>query len=505
MFSKLALRRRRDDDDDRPAPPARRAQGGAAVATGGRKDAHPLVAALADGGLAPWRVRFDDFLPQNEELADRRHSPFATLTIYVICAFVVATVIWMLVSSLDRVALAQGVIRPSGKVKLVNHTEGGRVVRLLVRDGSEVREGDVMLELESELVEQEVAKNRTAWLALSAEVARLEGETENRTPSFTSDVMASADLFTNAMGLWRARQDEIGSRRAAADAQIAQAGIQLAGLRQQFDALTQQLPLLERRARDLNQLADQGFYSKIQALEAQRQWIDAQGRHGQVSQQLKQIEQQLTEATERRAIIDREWNSTNLKRLTDARSERDRAQAALTQQTQIRRNLSVRAPIDGVVIGLKVTGAGQVVRSGEPILGVVLASDVRKVELEARVSNNDIGQISVGQRVVVKLSTYDWIKHGAVEGTVTLISADATTGGDPTSGGSAPNPAAPALQPYFIVIVSLDRDYVGEDAKRNRIAPGMTATAEFHVGEGTIMGYFTDRLFRGAGESLRER
>jgi HlyD family type I secretion membrane fusion protein len=421
---------------------------------------------------------------------------------------VLVTLLWMALASLDSVATAPGVIRPAGKVKLVNHTEGGRVTRLLVSEGSEVKEGDVMLELESELVEQEVVKNRALSLALSAEVARLEAETANRAPEFPPDVMADATIFNNAMSLWRARQAEISSRRAAADAQVEQARNQLGAYATQVKALSEQVPLLERRERDLGTLAEQGYYSRIQHLEAKRQFIDAQGRYAQLQAQLKQAEQGLSEAMERRQIIDREWQSTNFKRLADAKAERDRATAALAQQQQIRKNLSIRAPIDGTVNGLKVTGAGQVIRPGDPVLGLVPAADARRIEVEARVSNNDIGMIKIGQRVVVKMQTYDWIRYGSLDGKVILISADASTANDPSAAsGSMNNPAAAAAnaQPYFVVMVSLDKDYLGEDAKKNRVLPGMTATADFHIGERTILAYFTDRLFRGVRESMQER
>ena len=414
----------------------------------------------------------------------------------------------MAIAKLDTVATAQGVIRPAGKVKLINHPEGGRVRRLLVTEGSEVKEGDVLLELDSDLIEQEVIKNRAASIALSAEVARLEAEVAGATPQFPPDVMADTAIFNNAMSLWRARQNEISSRRSAADSQIEQMRSQVAAYSSQVKALSEQVPLLERRERDLGTLAEQGYYSRIQHLEAKRQFIDTQGRYAQLQSQLKQSEQGLAEAQEKRSIVDREWLSASHKRLADAKAERDRAAAALAQQTQIRKNLAIRAPIDGIVNGLKVTGAGQVIRPGDPVLGIVPATDARKIELEARVSNNDIGQIKLDQRVVVKLQTYDWIRYGSLEGKVTLISADASTAVDPSAASGAmnnPAAAAAAAQPYFVVMVSLDRDYLGDDPKRNRVLPGMTATGDFHMGERSILSYFTDRLFRGVKESMHER
>ena len=74
----------------------------------------------------------------------------------------------------------------------------------------------------------------------------------------------------------------------------------------------------------------------------------------------------------------------------------------------------------------------------------------------------------------------------------------------------APDPAinpqaAATTQPYFIVLASLEHDYLGDDPRRNRVTPGMTALVDLHIGRRSIMGYFTDRVFSTVGGAMKER
>jgi len=114
------------------------------------------------------------------------------------------------------------------------------------------------------------------------------------------------------------------------------------------------------------------------------------------------------------------------------------------------------------------------------------ANDASRLEIEARVASNDIGAITAGQDAVIKVQAYDWTRHGTLKGKV----ADIT-------------PAT--AQPYFLVRISVDRDFLGDDPRRNRLIAGMTATADLHVGDRSILSFFTSGLLRTVGPSLRER
>lgn len=459
---------------------------------------------LTEGRPAAGPGKSDDLPPSNA--LPRRSSPYSTLMIYAVAIATAAGVGWLSIDKVDMVTTAPGVVRFVAKAVPVSHPEGGRAARVRVKEGAEVKAGDVMIDLENEAVGQAIVRSRASYFALTAEIARLEGEIVEEPPRYPPEIASKPELLSESAALYHAHQAEIASRRAAVEQQIEQARNQVADLTPQVKTLGDQVPLLERRARDLGTLAKQGYYSEAQQAEARQQLVDAQARYAQGQRQLKQAEQALVEANERQSRMEHAWNAANRKRLAEARRERESAQLALARQSQIAGSLVIRAPIDGVVDGLKIASAGEVVPAGEPVAGIIPMADARKIELEAHVSSTDIVRIKPGAHVVVKLQPFDWTLYGALEGTVRQVAEKPPN--DVAPAGPEPVPeAAPATSAArsFLVMVALDRDYVGESTKDRRVVPGMTATVDFPLGQRSLLADLTDRCVRIVRERLRAR
>ena len=84
----------------------------------------------------------------------------------------------------------------------------------------------------------------------------------------------------------------------------------------------------------------------------------------------------------------------------------------------------VRAPVDGIVQELAVTAPGQSVGSNQPLMKLVPTGG--GLVIEARVANQDIGYVRVGQPATVKVRAFDFLRYGTLEGRIERIAADAT-------------------------------------------------------------------------------
>jgi HlyD family type I secretion membrane fusion protein len=433
----------------------------------------------------------------------RRRRPwlYLTVTIYGVGLAIAAGIGWMSVNKVEMVATAPGIVRLMAKALPVSHPLGGRATRVAVKEGAEVKAGDRLIDLKNEEVEQGIVRDRASYFALTAEIARLEGEIVEEPPRYPPEIASDPVRLAESIALYRAHQAQIASRRVATEQELELARGQIADLTPQVKTLGDQVPLLERRARDLGTLAKQGYYSEAQQTEARQQLVDAQAKYAQAQRQLKQAEQALADATERQNQMERAWNAGNRKRLADARLERDRVQLALAQQGQITTTLVIRAPIDGIVDGLKITSAGEIVPAGEPIAGIIPLADARKIELEVHVPGADIGGIKPGARAVVKLEPFDWTRYGTLVGTVREVAGKPVGDTIPTVTDSS---RAAGPQPYFLVMVTLEKDYVGENTKDRLVRRGMTATVDFPLGRRTVLDDLTDRYIRIIRERLRE-
>jgi membrane fusion protein, adhesin transport system len=444
------------------------------------------------------RAKADDLPPAS----GRPHRPslYPTLVIHGVGLAIAAGVGWMAVNKIEMVATAPGIVRLAANAVPVSHPLGGRATRVAVKEGAEVKAGDVLIDLENEAIEQNIVHDRASYFALTAEIARLEGEIVEEPPRYPPEIASDPARLAESVALYRAHQAQIASRRVAIEQELEQARGQIADLTPQVKMLSDQVPLLERRARDLGTLAKQGYYSEAQQVEARQQLVDAQAKYAQAQRQLKQAEQTLAEATERQNQMERSWNAGNRKRLAEARLERDRIQLALAQQSQAAIGLVVRAPIDGIVDGLKITTAGEIVPPGEPIAGIIPTADARKIELEVDVPSADIGGIKPGARAVVKLAAFDWTRYGTLAGTVREV-AEKPVGGTAPAAASSGATAPPS---YFPVMVTLEKNYVGEDTKDRLVRRGMTATVDFPLGRRTLLADLADRCIRIIRERLRE-
>jgi len=151
--------------------------------------------------------------------------------------------------------------------------------------------------------------------------------------------------------------------------------------------------------------------------------------------------------------------------------------------------LEIKSPIDGIVKKLRYTTIGGVVKPGEPIMEIVPTSE--RLVVEAKLKPIDRGFVEEGQPARVKISTYDFIRYGALEGRVALVAPDTSENEDGSH--------------YFQVIVETDKSYLGEQEGQYPISPGMQATVDIHTGTRSVIDFLVKPVLRMKSEAFRER
>ena len=463
-------------------PPAQ--QGGPPAEATGRQITLPARSRMT-------RASYADFLPELEAVAEREHSPVARYLIIAVAALFVILLAWAAIAMVNQLASAPGQVRPIGKVKVINHPEGGTVAGLFVKEGDVVKADQVLIELSPDLIREEMAKAENEWQSLTAESARLTAEAKGEAPEFPTELGATRpDLIANETRLYEARRNSMESRQNAAEQLLNQRQGDIAGLHEQISALEVGLDVLLQQEAAIATLADKGYFPKLRYLSIKRQVAEAKGQLGQARQQLRSTESALQEATDRRGSIRRDMISEVLGRLAQARIERDRAFRTLQQQRSRPANLVIRSPVDGIVQNLEVAAVGQAIPPGDPIMNVVPTGDTLIVE--ARVSNADIGFIFIGQEAKVKITTYDYVKFGELKGRVEQISPNSVQ--DPET-----------KQSTFPVQIRVNQTYMGDFPGKFPVTPGMDAQVDMVIGERSILSYLTDRVARTTSEAFTER
>jgi hemolysin D len=172
---------------------------------------------------------------------------------------------------------------------------------------------------------------------------------------------------------------------------------------------------------------------------------------------------------------------------------------------------ALKAPVDGIVQQLAVHTVGGVVTPAQPLL--VLVPVDSHLEIEAMVSNRDIGFVEPGQQAEIKVATFNFTRYGLLDGTVLSVSHDAVGKDDLTDPAKdkgqqdAHGARSPTEDegPVYAARVSLDHTAMQIEGKEVNLSPGMAVTAEIKTGERRIINYLLSPLRKYRQDSLRER
>ncbi len=434
--------------------------------------------------------RFAEFLPDTEGIVAARHSPAAGYLILAIASMLATALLWAGLTDVEQVVRAKGQVEPAGRVKIVNHPNGGRVAEILVAESEHVIAGQPLLAFDAELIKAELDDLRGRWQAKAAEADRLNAEAMDHPLTFTESLAESRpDLLLQQTDLLKTRQQSRESRRRALTQSIERQVHEVESLVAERARLENSENMLGQQVGAVRQLTEQGLYPKLRLIAAERQLGDLSGDIRKTGARLASAKAAYAEAKSERDSFELEWRSLILAELAQVEAERDSLAEAVKRQKTMLNNLLVRAPVDGIVQELVVAGAGQSVGSNEPLMKLVPTGS--GLVVRAKVDNQDIGYLQLGQAAKVKVQAFDFLRFGMLEGKVQQIAADAT-----------PDQEDGALR--YGITVETDKAELTDGEAWHNVAPGMAVEVDLLVRERTILSYLTDRIFRMPKEVFQE-
>jgi adhesin transport system membrane fusion protein len=239
----------------------------------------------------------------------------------------------------------------------------------------------------------------------------------------------------------------------------------------------------------ISELVAQNAVPKIELLRVNSRLAELRGdlSVGQASRQrlqaaLAQAESQIAAARSSYVLSARE-------RLARVQVELAVVQEALKAADDRVLRTQLRSPVRGTVNRLTVNTLGAVVQPGIPVAEIVPSDD--GLLIEANILPSDVAFIKPGDKVAVKITAYDYLVYGSLDGEVTRIGADTIT--DPEG------------REFFKVVVRTKKNEVGPIDDPLAITPGMTASVDIQTGQKSVLTYLLKPLRRAQAEALRER
>ena len=332
---------------------------------------------------------------------------------------------WASLAPISGAVVADARIKVELERKTVQHREGGIVREIKVRNGQRVRAGDVLVVVDDVRSDAELSLLEDQLRAERARHARVSAETM-LARQFDEQAFAADPRMAGHLARERA---QFAATRRTLDEQLDALAVQVREARAQATALTSQIESVEDSGRlaaeelELNEkLVAEGYLPRARLLPLQRADADYRSRLGESRGQLAVARQHAAELQARMADARNRYQQAATGELKSSSARlRELEERLRPSKDQVDRQ-AIRAPVDGVVMGLRVTAAGEVLAAGAPILDVVPSNEMLVVE--ARIRPQDINHVFADAPARVRLASYDSRTTPLLPGRVTFVSPD---------------------------------------------------------------------------------
>lgn len=386
---------------------------------------------------------------------------------------------WAALAPLDSAVYASGQVAVESYRKTVQHLEGGIVREVRVHDGEDVKAGDVLLVLDPTQTSSELEAVRSQLVAAQAQEARLIAERDDA----DDVVFKDSDLSTADKRVQEARASERQIFIAGRDARRGEVNVlknRAAELEQQIRGYNEVIASKESLAKsyaseikDLTGLLKEGFVSNERLRDQERNLSRLQAEIADHRSSIARVKVQIGETRLQILQATQKFKSDVASKLADAQSRVYEARERLAALQDRFNRTEVKAPVNGMVMGLAVHTIGGVVQPGTNLLDIV--PDAAKLIVETHIEPKDIDRVELGSKAEVRFSAFSHATTPIIEGELIYVSADRLT-----------NERDGA--PYYLGRVKLT-DQGAKDLGNRELVPGMPADVLINTGSRTMLQY----------------
>jgi membrane fusion protein, adhesin transport system len=410
-----------------------------------------------------------------------------TLTIVLLFVFMI---VWASVAELDEVVVGMGKVVPSQQVQIVQNFDGGILAEILVKEGDIVEAGQAIINVENSQASSSLRDNKWQEAVLKIQIARLQAEASGEQMQvFTKLLKTHTELISNEQNLLTAHRNELNSNIAIAEERVRQRKQELLELRAIKKQLGRQIKLAKAELDITLPLWKKGLTSQIEVIRLKRDLEELDGSYESTVLALPRVISTLDEAER----LVKGYTTTFRAKVHGELNDKKAMLSSLTEsltaiEDQVTRT-TVRSPVRGTVIRVRVNTIGQVIRSGMDLVEIMPLED--SLLIEAQISPADIAFLRPNLKTVVKFTSYDFSIYGGMTGKLEHISADAIVNEQGDS--------------FYKIKVRTNNVYMGTKERPLPIIPGMVATVDIMTGKKSVLDYILKPILKAKNRAMRER
>lgn len=435
--------------------------------------------------------------PEEQQILNTNPRPIIWAGVVIIAVFFGGLIAWSALLPFYGAVLAPGTVKVLQNKKVVQHLEGGIIDKIFVREGDEVKAGQVLIRLRDERIEASVSLAQGQLWAKLALAARLRAESGlAESIEWPQEMLDAADdpevidAKNKEGAVFESRLRDMKGKATLYSSQIEQLQRQIEGGQAELKAQQSIIASLEKEIAAKEVLLKDKYIDQAQILELQRRLSSSEGQAGSLRQSIAEGNKRIEELRLRIVDLRNSYREAAISELSRVADEIFQLREQLRPMRDSQTRLDIIAPVDGIVLNLLVHSENSaVIRAGEPIMDIV-PKDSRLI-IEGHIPPNEITNVYKGQKAEVVLSAFDRRTTPRFPGVVDYVSADQMTQQTPAG-----------KMPYYLVHIVVDEAALKESGAY--LYPGMPAECYITTSERTILFYLLEPFFKVMDRALKE-
>ncbi len=397
---------------------------------------------------------------------------------------------WMAFAPLAESSVAVGKVSADMDKKTLQHLEGGVIESILVKDGDEVKKGDLLLKLREINIKSQLDIFKTQYDDASAVYSRLVAQRDNLGKVTYPPELKNESIIKEQNSIFFETKKSIEDEKIISQNRVVQLENQINGLKSLMEAKKSRLKSISEEILEWEKLFKEQLVDKLKIRDLSREKNMIEGDISQTASEIAKLSEAINEARNQQLLREKEFSKVTLNELVKAKSMLFDLQSKIASVEDTLGRTNIVAPIDGTVVGLNLHTVGGVVAPGRDILQIIPQKS--KLVVVAQLQTADIDKVKVGLMADVRFSAFNTRETHVIEGKVVHISADSFV--DEKSG-----------MPYYEAKIEVTKNGEKQVAEYGfELVSGMPAEVMIRVSERTMLSYLvkplTDMISRGFNE-----
>jgi adhesin transport system membrane fusion protein len=431
--------------------------------------------------------------------ANARSSWQVDFIFILIFSFFVGFITWAYFSKIDELARGQGKVIPAKKIQTIQSLDGGIIKEILVKEGQHVKEGQLLMKIDTTRFRATYEENIQKKLSYIATIIRLDAEA-NIDPvvdipilDFPVIIKENAPNFVKAeQAVFEIRVSKLKTSLKVLESQLAQKLQELVEIESKIKLLKKSIELKKETLKIIKKAVKSRSKSRTDLLNAKEELNRTKADLDAAMTSIPRAKYAISEAKQKVAEKLKEFKSEASKEMQKIEAQLKEVDSKLIADKDKLAKTDIVSSVDGYIKTININTIGGVVKSGADLIEIVPKSE--KLLVEAKIDPKDIAFINPSQKAVVKITAYDYSIYGGLEGKIVEISADSIIDKDSKD-----------KKAYYRVLVRTDKNYLEKDNKKLPIIPGMVASIDIVTGQKTILDFLLKPILKTKQGALHER